>query len=289
MISEEPYSLNEAGIFAPPQPVQHRDDEFHPAWFEIMHNMQSRHFWYLGRHRFILHALKRFLSQSERKLQAGLQAVDLGGGCGGWIQYLKAHSRGLFAELALADSSIRALTLAANVVGPSVKRYQVDLLRLLWTERWDVAFLLDVLEHIPQDLEALQQIRRALRPSGLLIITTPALNFFWTCNDVLNQHVRRYSRRDFERLANKSGFELCFTRYLMFFLSPLLVLSRLKPLDLKNMTEQEIHEHLHRTHKVPPWPVHQMLRLAFSLETPLGIWLPFPWGASVFAVLRRGD
>jgi len=88
----------------------------------------------------------------------------------------------------------------------------VDLLRLMWKERWDVAFLLDVLEHIPQDLEVLQQIRGSLRPGGLLILTALALNLFWTDNGVLAQHVRRYSRGDFQRLADNSGFELCLTR-----------------------------------------------------------------------------
>jgi hypothetical protein len=29
------------------------------------------------------------------------------------------------------------------------------------------------------------------------------------------------------------------------------------------------------------------LAAIFSAETPLGAWLPFPWGTSVLAVLRR--
>jgi hypothetical protein len=146
---------------------------------------------------------------------------------------------------------------------------------------------LDVLEHFEHDLEVLHQIRGALRPQGLLIVTTPALNFFWTYNDVLNQHVRRYSPRDFQCLANSSGFELCFTRYFMFFLSPLLMLTRLKSPNVTRMTEPEIHKLIRQTHKVPSWPINQVLKVVFSLETPLGMWLPFPWGTSILAVLRR--
>jgi SAM-dependent methyltransferase len=213
--------------------------------------------------------------------------VDLGGGCGGWIRYLKDHGPGLFAELALADSSIPALTLAANVVGSAVKRYQVDLLSLPWRGRWDVAFLLDVLEHIPDDVEVLRQIRTALRPGGLLLVTTPALDFFRTYNDDLIHHVHRYSRKDFSKLATSSGLELCFARYFMFFLSPLLLLSRIRSPDLRRMTEEQIREHLMRSHRVPSWPVNQALRFVFSLETPLGVWLPFPWGTSILAVLRK--
>jgi SAM-dependent methyltransferase len=214
--------------------------------------------------------------------------VDLGGGCGGWIRYLKDHRPALFEELALADSSMGALTLAADSVGRDVQRYQVDLLRLQWSERWDVAFLLDVLEHIPQDREVLQQVRSALRPGGLLIVTAPALSFFHTYNDVLAHHVRRYSRGDLQRLAEQSGLQVGFTRYFMFFLSPLLLLSRLKSPRLEGMTATEIRKLVQRTHRVPSWPVNQLLRLVFCAETPLGVWLPWPWGTSVLAVLRKG-
>jgi SAM-dependent methyltransferase len=213
--------------------------------------------------------------------------VDLGGGCGGWVHYLQQRCPDLFAELALADSSADALALAAAVVGPGVGRYQVDLLRLQWRQRWDVAFLLDVLEHVPRHVEVLRQVRESLRPGGLVLVTTPALRAFWSYNDDLSHHVRRYSRRDFRRLARRSGLELCFSRYFMFLLSPLLVLSRLRAPDLARLSEEEVRAYLDRTHRVPPWPVNQALRLVFSLESPAGVWLPFPWGTSVLAVLRR--
>jgi 2-polyprenyl-3-methyl-5-hydroxy-6-metoxy-1,4-benzoquinol methylase len=159
-------------------------------------------------------------------------------------------------------------------------------LNLPWNQRWDVAFLLDVLEHIPQDVEALKQIRKGLSPGGLLLVTTPALRCFWSYNDDLAHHVRRYSRRDFRELARQSGFELRATRYFMFFLSPALVLSRLKAPDLARMTKEQILEHQRRAHAVPSGPVNQACRFVFSCESPLGVWLPFPWGTSILAVLQ---
>jgi 2-polyprenyl-3-methyl-5-hydroxy-6-metoxy-1,4-benzoquinol methylase len=284
---EEPYSIEANGILVSGQPLEHRDGEYSSDLLQVVQRMQAEHFWYRGRARFILRCLKRFLRLDTHQRESGLRGVDLGGGCGGWIRYLKDHGPRQFAELALADSSLRALTLAADVVGSDVKRYQVDLLRLHWRRRWDVAFLLDVLEHIPDHVEVLRQIRAALRPRGLLLVTTPALDFFRTYNDDLIHHVRRYSRKDFARLATSSGLQLCFARYFMFFLSPLLLLSRLRPPDLTTMSEERIREHLMRSHRVPSWPVNQVLRLVFSLETPLGVWLPFPWGTSILAVLRK--
>jgi len=281
---DDAWRPNADGVLVPDEPPEHRDHEYDPAGFAVLQDMQARHFWYQGRHRFILHVLKRWLPPASGESRRG---IDLGGGCGGWIGYLKKHAPGQLDELALADSSLRALTLAAEVVGADVKRFQVDLLNLPWYERWDVAFMLDVLEHIPQDLECLKQVHRALHPGGVLFVTTPALRCFWTYNDDLAHHVRRYSRRDFRELAIKSGFELIAARYFMFFLSPVLLLSRLKGPDWKSMTERQIREHLRRTHAVPAWPVNQACRLIFSLETPVGAWLPFPWGTSILAVLRK--
>jgi hypothetical protein len=120
-------------------------------------------------------------------------------------------------------------------------------------------------------------------------VATPALQFFWSYNDELAQHQRRYSRSDFRRLAAETGFELSDARYFMFFLSPLLFLARRKRPDLANMTPQEIHAMQSRTHRVPSAPVNWALTIAFSAETPLGHWLPFPWGTSILGVFRKPD
>lgn len=280
------YTRNDQGIFVPPKPVAHREEEYDSTGFEVLREMQDRHFWYAGRHRFLLHALRSQIKQVPPR-HDGLQAIDLGGGCGGWVSYLQRHTPQLFSELALSDSSLRALALAEPVLGNGVNRYQLDLLDMQWRDRWDVAFLLDVLEHIPADAQVLRQIWLALRPGGLLLVTTPALKVFWSYNDELVHHLRRYSRADFARLATASGFECRLTRYFMFFLSPLLLLSRMKRPDITRMTPAEINQHQKNTHRIPPAWANRLLTAVFAAETPLGHWLPFPWGTSVLGVFRK--
>jgi 2-polyprenyl-3-methyl-5-hydroxy-6-metoxy-1,4-benzoquinol methylase len=81
--------------------------------------------------------------------------------------------------------------------------------------------LLDVIEHLPDDLQALRQARDALKPGGYLFITTPAFPQLWSYNDDMAHHLRRYRGSDFVRLARESGLTLCDSRYFMFFLSPI--------------------------------------------------------------------
>ena len=93
---------------------------------------------------------------------------------------------------------------------------------------WDAAFLLDVSEHLPDDLQALRQAREALKPGGYLFVTTPVFPQFWSYSNDMGNHLRRYCRSDFARFAHQSGLKLCDSRYFMFLFSPLYLLSRIK-------------------------------------------------------------
>ena len=283
---EMTYSRQANGIFMPSAAVVHRDDEYDSRGFSMLSDIQSRHFWYLGRHRFLLRALKQHLSESFQKEDA-LTAIDLGGGCGGWVSFLQRHLPHKFTELALSDSSLRALELAGAVVGQDIARYQTDLLRLGWRDRWDIAFLLDVLEHIPADADVMLQIRQALKPGGLLFVTTPALKCFWSYNDEIVHHLRRYAKRDFAQLADATGLRLLRASYFMFFLSPLLWLCRLERPDAAKMDKNQRFALVERTHRVPAPAINALMKLIFGLETPIGLWLPFPWGTSILGIFQK--
>lgn len=261
--------------------VVHRDEEYDSREFAMLRRMQGGHFWYRGRHRFLLHAVRRHAPRPVR-------AVDLGGGCGGWVDYLARYAGFPIDELALADSSQAALDLAADALPAGVSRHRVDLLDLPWSGRWNTAFLLDVIEHIPDHAEALRQVHRALAPGGVLFVTVPALQRFWSWNDEFARHQRRYHRDELARLAEGCGFEVIDARYFMFFLSPLLLLSRAaSSRRVHDATEEERRALAEKMHAIPTAPVNSLLAGVFGLETPLGHRVRFPWGTSLLAVLRR--
>jgi 2-polyprenyl-3-methyl-5-hydroxy-6-metoxy-1,4-benzoquinol methylase len=274
------------GIFRQNDPWDHRSDDYDEHGFNVLVQMQREHFWYQGRHRFLAKTLNAELSRSEMR-DGELRAIDLGGGCGGWLEYLNNKTNIRFEELALGDSSLKALTLAGPAVGSFASRYQVDLLDLKWNKRWDVIFLLDVLEHISEDEMVIEQVRNALAPGGLLFVTTPALKFFWSHNDVLAKHKRRYSCKDFAQLAQKSGMQLMRCQYFMFLLSPLLYLSRLRAPDLSLMTPEQLRAYIAKSHRTPAAPVNALLSNVFFLEALVSERIAFPWGTSILGVLKR--
>ena len=270
------------GIDYPTAPIQHRNEEYDEHGFETLWAMQRQHFWYRGRHRFLLHALDRFLPPSPPPWTA----VDLGGGVGGWVHYLHDRRSKQFEILALADSSRVALCRAGDLLPAGVPRYQIDLMHLGWREHWNVAFLLDVIEHLPDDGQALREAGHALKPGGLLFVTTPALPQFWSYNDEFAHHLRRYTRADFVRLAEQSGLQLCDARYFMFLLSPLYLLARHRP-GIATLSADEKREVAIRAHQLPHPAINTLLAAAFAAETPLGHWVHFPWGTSLLGVFRK--
>lgn len=275
------YAPGRDGIYRPAAPIQHRGSEYAEEGFDQLLQMQERHFWYRGRHRFLLAAL-------DRHCDTGVPAdvIDLGGGCGGWVRYLAGRRPAWARSLALADSSPVALGAAATVLPPEVRRYQVDLMDLQWRDQWDAAFLLDVLEHLPDDAAALREAAAALKPGGYLFVTTPAFPAFWSYNDDFALHLRRYTRADFERLAAACELELRDARYFMFFLSPLYWLARRRP-GIAELSDEEKHELFVRSHGIPATPVNGLLSAVFCAESPVGHYVRFPWGTSVLGVFKK--
>jgi SAM-dependent methyltransferase len=269
--------------------VTHCDDEYDSRTFALLREMQSAHFWYRGRHRFLLHAVRGALRERDSG-GAPSRIIDLGGGCGGWIEYLLARARFPISEIALADSSELALELADQCLPSYVDRIAVDLIDLPWRARWDVAFMLDVLEHIPDHARALGQAQDALAPGGLLFVTVPALAQFWSWNDEFCRHQRRYSRQELIGLAESCGFVVKDARYFQFFLSPLLLLSRFAASSrARAMTPAQRRSLAFKMHAVPHPLVNTALGAIFACETPLGYQVSFPWGTSLMAVLERSD
>jgi len=64
----------------------------------------------------------------------------------------------------------------------------------------ELAFLMDVLEHEPDDRRLLEEALRTLAPGGRLVVTVPAFGFLFSAHDAFLGHLRRYRRRTLQGL-----------------------------------------------------------------------------------------
>lgn len=57
---------------------------------------------------------------------------------------------------------------------------------------FDLILATDVIEHVDDDMTALREIRRVLKPGGRVLVTVPAFKVLWGLQDEVAQHKRRY-------------------------------------------------------------------------------------------------
>jgi SAM-dependent methyltransferase len=64
----------------------------------------------------------------------------------------------------------------------------------------------NVLEHIDNDVEALNEIRKKIKPGGKLAIYVPALPFLYSGLDKKVGHYRRYTKKELIKKVSAAGF-----------------------------------------------------------------------------------
>lgn len=81
-----------------------------------------------------------------------------------------------------------------------------DLAALDQSERFDLVYAFEVLEHIEDDAAALRQWRERLRPGGVLMLSVPANQDRFGPGDRKAGHYRRYERAGMTELLISAGF-----------------------------------------------------------------------------------
>jgi SAM-dependent methyltransferase len=80
----------------------------------------------------------------------------------------------------------------------------------------DTIVMVNILEHVEHDEEALAKLLRALAPGGALLIFVPALQFLMAPLDRIHGHFRRYHRPDLTAKVAAAGGKVEFCRYFDF-------------------------------------------------------------------------
>jgi SAM-dependent methyltransferase len=147
------------------------------------------------------------------------------------------------------------------------------------SREYDLVLLLDVLEHIDDDLAALRSARSALREGGHLLLTVPALPWLWSRHDEANEHYRRYTRAGLRRVLIEAGFEVEVVRFFFFWtVAPLLVRRWRTPAGA-GVVDYDV--------AIPPAPVNRALTLLSCCEHAAGRVVRWPLGSSLLAIARN--
>lgn len=241
------------------------------------HVVENRHWWWEGRRQL----LKQLLSY----LPAGRQVklLDVGCGTGETMNF------------------INALMPKAEVYGVDTSRVAVAYTRsrghkkvgLSGAEKlpfknifFDAILFLDVLEHIENDLGAINEAKRVLKKGGVMIISCPALPVLWSDHDTNQGHIKRYQISDFRKLAQDTGMKIEWVGYFNFYLSPVIAvirwLSRVP--GLRKLASYESGANYNVANY--GW-INEILKKIFVTEIKLTRYWDYPWGVSVAVKLRK--
>jgi SAM-dependent methyltransferase len=241
------------------------------ALFNTFAEIEERHWWFLARREIVL-------AVAERWLPAGAAVLDMGCGTGFVLVQLQQRYNAFGLDVSpIALDLCRKRGLSQASLGSPEDLSAVE------ARLFDGVFLLDVLEHLDDDLGALRRVREVLSPGGVVIITVPAFMFLWSRHDEINEHRRRYARGELANLLQRAGLRLEQVSYFNSYLFPLAALARVGGHLLGRRAPGGLH--------VPPAPVNALLGRIFAAEKSrlvrsIGRDGP-PFGLSLLAVGRR--
>lgn len=246
------------------------DRSAYDRWFEL----EDRHFWRIAKRELILELVERHKPQPQPGQP--LRLLDIGG-----ANSLLSRELARFGDMTIVEPDLPTVEFARQAHGLDVRHGSLpDDVPVEGT--FDVITLIDVFEHIDDDLAAARAVFELLRPGALLIASVPALPILWSDHDVANHHRRRYVMRDFRELLLGGGFAVERLSYHTSLLFPAVFAQRLFSRFRKGIQEKAEYPVT-----VPPAPINRSFYAVMNLERKLMRHVDMPIGSSLVAVCRR--
>lgn len=244
--------------------------DYHVIGLDKLYAAEKNHFWFICRRELILDTFSRYVFPESRILEVG---AGTGYVARGFME------RGY--KVAIGEIHLSGLYYAKKY-GVS-ECYQFDLFDPPFENEFDAIGMFDVLEHLEDDVFALQQVTKMLKPGGKLFITVPAHKWLWNRDDRIAAHKRRYSKKALIQIIKQSDMRVIEARFFFITILPLLFLRHLFKKDNgETVTEKEMNADIF----IDP-NINYLLLILTRLENYLLRWLPNFAGGSLLCVAEK--
>ncbi len=235
--------------------------------------LERNHFWFVGRRRIFFTLLARQLGSP-----GDARILDVGCGAGGMLGPLSR-----FGAVTGVDMSPELVELCRQ---RGFERVFVGSALELPAEpaSVDLVTLFDTIEHVPDDLGVLREVRRVLAPGGLVFISVPAYQFLYANNDRVAHHQRRYTARGLRAKLLAAGLEPVQVTYFNALLFPAI----LPAVMVKKLQERFVdpRQRTNLSHTMPA-PLNRALATMMGSERHILSRRSLPFGHSIIAIARQ--
>jgi SAM-dependent methyltransferase len=233
--------------------------------YDRMAAHDSTHWWYRARRDILADYLRR-----EAHLPADARILEIGCGTGHNLPMLAA-----FGTVDAIEIDPAARDIASQRLGKPVGAAPLPELGGVERSAYDLIAVLDVVEHIEDDVAALRAMGDCLKPGGKILITVPAHQWMWSAHDVVNHHHRRYSKATLAEAIRAAGLEPGKLGYFNSLLFPLAAAARVAGrLTGRNDSDDS----------PPPKIVNSLFEAIFRLERHLVGRVPLSPGVSIITL-----
>ena len=223
-------------------------------------NIEENHWWFKERRELLRDWAQIFPISSK--------FLDIGAGAGRQSVLLRDELGMRVTAIELSDFGVAScIQNGVNVIQASATKLPLS------PESYDAIVAMDVLEHIEDDVETLNEMVRVLKPSGYVFITVPAFPFMWSSHDVAVDHVRRYRKSDLAEKIENSKLSIVSLRYWNSLLFPLAIINRILFKTSDELT-------------LPPNVINLLLTRVITLERNNRIVGSLP-GTSMIVIARK--
>jgi SAM-dependent methyltransferase len=149
--------------------------------------------------------------------------------------------------------------------------------------KFDSALLLDVIEHLDDEVAVLRAVADYVEPNGILVVSVPARQDLYSAFDAVQGHRRRYSAESLLAVLTRAEWT---PERLMWWGGWMVPIFRLRQ---RRPQQSDLAPHLqYRSFlKLPPRPFRWALELAFRLDHFATLGGLNPTGTSLIAVARK--